>query len=303
MRAWIFVDAFKKGTEKQCIGLAQALGAKDLDLYPVSFPKLLHPLPPRLLVYKALPPKGPPSQVIISGGRLGAAMGAACKKHFKAIPCFHVLNPYGLASIFDRVIVPEHDGMKGGNMVTMVGAMHPLSQNLLSEAKKTWHPQWSHLPRPFHGVVVGGPNKSHTFGPDQVKDLLEKLNTLKDGSFLVTLSRRTPQEFIHLFQYFLKDKPHVFFNPLTDQLNPYEGMLALCDDFVVTSDSVSMMIEVAFTGAPIFLYELPTGSKKFQRLYKSLRDRGILSSWHERGRTYIPLDEKTRIAQDLFRYF
>ena len=38
--------------------------------------------------------------------------------------------------------------------------------------------------------------------------------------------------------------------------NPYQGLLALADHFVVTTDSLSMMVEVARLGRPLSLFAL-----------------------------------------------
>jgi hypothetical protein len=41
--------------------------------------------------------------------------------------------------------------------------------------------------------------------------------------------------------------------------NPYLGLLGLADGFVVTGDSISMMVEIARLGRPLALLDLPTG--------------------------------------------
>merc|ERR1712147_532625 len=41
--------------------------------------------------------------------------------------------------------------------------------------------------------------------------------------------------------------------------NPYAGLLALADRFVVTGDSISMQVEVARLGKPLEILALPTG--------------------------------------------
>ena len=41
--------------------------------------------------------------------------------------------------------------------------------------------------------------------------------------------------------------------------NPYLALLALADRFVVTGDSVSMMVEVASLGRPLAIFSLPIG--------------------------------------------
>jgi hypothetical protein len=49
--------------------------------------------------------------------------------------------------------------------------------------------------------------------------------------------------------------------------NPYTGYLALADQFVVTSDSVSMVAEAEFTGKPVYLFSLEDGPRWWMRRY------------------------------------
>lgn len=302
MQAWVFVDALKKGTEKQCVGLAEALGCQDILVIPVFFPDWCKWLPSRVLRYLAKIPGGPAPDLVISGGRQAAALGAACKVRFQQIPCFHILNPYGLQTYFDAVIVPDHDQLQGVNVLTMMGALHNLTDLTLKAAGLYFEPLWKALPRPYHGVLIGGSNKSHHFKEPEWHAFLKAIDLVQDGTLIVSVSRRTPPNFIPYIQAFLKDRPHIFWHPEDGTDNPYEGMLALCDDFLVTSDSISMITEVAFTGKPIYLFELPTQSKKFSRFYNSLRDKNVLSTPGKLPNTYIPLNEKKRITQILKKF-
>jgi hypothetical protein len=62
--------------------------------------------------------------------------------------------------------------------------------------------------------------------------------------------------------------------------NPYPGLLALADDFVVTSDSLSMMVEVAQLGRPLRIHPLE-------------RDAGAIERALEAARILSPLSPKT----------
>jgi uncharacterized protein len=47
--------------------------------------------------------------------------------------------------------------------------------------------------------------------------------------------------------------------------NPYLGLLALADAFIVTGDSASMMVEVARLGRPLMIFPLPVGMPVWER--------------------------------------
>jgi hypothetical protein len=51
--------------------------------------------------------------------------------------------------------------------------------------------------------------------------------------------------------------------------NPYHGLLGLADRFIVTGDSISMMVEVARLGKPLAIFALPEERR-------ALRWRGML---------------------------
>lgn len=287
--AWVLVDKGKTGTEKQCIGLAQALGYVSVHI-SISFPKSVAWLPSKLLKSMAflvdLPQQKP--DIIISGGRQAASLAAALKQKL-ALPAIHVLNPYGHLKLFDWVIMPKHDNKTAPNILTMTGAMHDLTLHQLEKTKQDFLPFFQALPRPYTVVSVGGKNKTHTFTKKELNTLLESLDTIT-GSLLVSVSRRTPPDFIPVIQTYLKHKPHFLWYEGCPYPNPYKAYLAMGDSFILTSDSVSMIMDVVFTGKPLKLFHLPTGSKKFKRFYHDLKTRGVFKE------NYTPLDEKKRMA-------
>ena len=87
--------------------------------------------------------------------------------------------------------------------------------------------------------------------------------------------------------------------------NPYFGLLALADVVIVTSDSVSMVSEAAFSGKPVHVFELEGGSAKFARFHQALRDAGISRPFRgaiERW-VYTPPDDTARAAAEIRRRY
>src|SRR5262249_58027661 len=52
--------------------------------------------------------------------------------------------------------------------------------------------------------------------------------------------------------------------------NPHLALLGLADRFVVTSDSLTMMVEVARLGRPLAIFVLPPGRGVLGRLWRRL---------------------------------
>ena len=87
--------------------------------------------------------------------------------------------------------------------------------------------------------------------------------------------------------------------------NPYFGMLAHADAFIVTCDSVNMITEACSTGKPVHVVQLPspgrrgTGERdKFARFQRSLEKSGRIRFYKGQLETwdYEPLREMERIA-------
>ena len=57
--------------------------------------------------------------------------------------------------------------------------------------------------------------------------------------------------------------------------NPYLGILAHADCFIVTGDSVNMVSEAIATGKPVHVFKDFGGSKKFDRFHTSLEKLGV----------------------------
>ncbi len=114
---------------------------------------------------------------------------------------------------------------------------------------------------PVIGVLVGGPSSPIKFGAKDGERLTAEALAFAErcrGTLLVATSPRTPAEVVAYLQANLP-KPHRLF-PFergTGSRNPYPALLARCDSFVVTSDSVSMVADACLTGREVRLFELP----------------------------------------------
>jgi len=133
----------------------------------------------------------------------------------------------------------------------------PPSREALEQARVAWSEQLDRLPRPWTVVLLGG--ASHPFDLDHraaerlFEGVLDRHQT-RGGSLLISTSRRTPASAIEVARRAAASASERAFlyewRPDACD-NPYVAFLAGGDEFVITPDSVSMLIEVARLGRPI----------------------------------------------------
>jgi mitochondrial fission protein ELM1 len=139
----------------------------------------------------------------------------------------------------------------------------------VAEARERFRDRLAGLPRPLTAVLVGGATKPFRFDRAVARSLARGLAELREregGTLYVTTSRRTREEAVESLARELPDGAILYrFRP-DDPDNPYPGLLAHADRFVVTGDSVSMMVEVARLGRPLAIFDLPLVHDPLERL-------------------------------------
>ncbi|KLN62206.1 hypothetical protein WH96_01380 [Kiloniella spongiae] len=311
---WAVSDG-RAGIEANCLGLAAAMGLPPV-IHHVQMKSPWKWLPPALIplhssIYdtSALPPKDVPREswpdIIIGCGRQAALFTALVRKLSKGKTfAIQIQDPKVSSNLYNFVITPEHDRLRGANVLTTCGALNKITPDLLEAGKKDLAPRIKDLPKPLVAVLIGGKSKAYDLTADIIHQLgnkLQKLHQETGCGFLVTTSRRTGQQNEALLLGYLKDLPAFVWDGQSP--NPYFGFLGSADAIIVTSDSVNMVTEAASTGRPVFTVDLEGGTKKFDRFHKKLRDDGIirpfdgtLETWH-----YPPLCESQRIAKIILK--
>ena len=308
LRCWLLHDG-KAGNLSQLAGLAGALGAGRAMRATVGLPWSLLPgalwrrgLGPRPA--GDLPGSEWPDVAIGAGWRTGrAALWVRGRSHGRSLAV--QIQDCGLdPALFDLVTVPQHDRLRGPNVVVTDGAIHKVTAAALAAAAARWAPRLAHLPRPRVAVLIGGNSRAYRMTEAAARALAEGVLALQaaDGAgLMVTASRRTGPEAGALLRRMVAGPDIEFWDGQGD--NPYLGYLALADAVVVTSDSVSMPSEAAATGRPVHIFDLPGGSEKFERFHAHFRALGIsrrftgrLADW-----TYRPPDDAGRVADAVRR--
>jgi uncharacterized protein len=269
---WGITDG-SAGMAAQVKALAAALGA-DLDMKVVrvkmpwvKLPNICYATPLRKLVLSSLIEKGSDSlegpfpDIIISCGRRAAIVTSALRDKLRAQPgvkapyFVHIQAPQMNPKYFDLVVAMAHDKISAPNVIKTRYALHHVTPDVLNEARARWAPEFEKYPSPKVAVLIGGSTNKYTLAPEAIDHMiivLERLLRNTDGSLLITPSRRTGEEGIARLRAAFEGKERVYIYDFVSE-NPYLGMLAVADSFVITNDSVNMMSEAAATGKPLHI--------------------------------------------------
>lgn len=315
LNCWIISDA-KAGNETQCIGVAEALGARVTikHVAPRGLARFLAPYGPvarRERFAAPSTPFAPPwPDIAIACGRLTTPYLRALRK-VSGLSTYAVilLDPKTGPNTADLFWVPQHDKRRGPNVITTLTSPHRYSPLRLAQLRETVSPDIAALPQPRVAVLIGGPNGDYTYSIDdraRLTGLLRDIAALPVG-LMITCSRRTPPEMVAAVDDATRGAERIFWRPGDDD-NPYPAFLAHADAFLVTADSVNMVGEACATGKPVHVFVPGGGSPKFGRFHASLAAHGatrpiahaaeILDTWH-----YAPLYSATTIAAEITRRY
>ncbi len=161
----------------------------------------------------------------------------------------------------------------------------------VAAAGDAWRHRLEGLARPLTAVLIGGETKPFRFDAEVARDLLAELTRIEardGGTLYLTTSRRTRPDVVAALADGLPQGA-LFHRwsaePAAD--NPFLGLLAHADRFVVTGDSASMMVEVASLGRPMAVFPLPTGASLLDRVRAALGrlelPAGIVHGLHRLG--------------------
>ncbi len=308
--AWVLTEGMA-GMVTQAVGLAEAVGLP-FEKKTLSLRAPWRWLPPRFWpagvvgLDAASDPLSPPwPDLVISCGRKSIGPALAVKKH-RGGRCFavHIQDPHVRLNAFDLIVAATHDRSRGDNVIVTRGALHRVTKSRLEAAGLEYAKALSDLPRPLTTVLLGGPNRVYRMTPAIITDLAARLADYAEatkGTLLVTPSRRTGSENVAALRAGLQGANAIVWDGSED--NPYFGYLAMADQIIVTCDSVSMVSEACATGKPVYVFDLPGGSKKFSLFHDALRDTGITRKFtgkREEWR-YEPFDDTASVAAEIHK--
>ena len=296
------------GMISQVEGLAKAL---DLEFIheKIEVPNFWKMIPPSLTPVKKFVFKNNINtnfNIVISCGRKSVIPSIYLKQKLKdKIINIHIQNPKVSLNNFDYIVAPEHDELKGKNVLTTKGAIHYLRIDELNENESYLKSRL--VKEKVVSLIVGGPNKYYDYKTKSLEEVFLKIknNFIDNGYQLIFIpSIRTPKNIIERAQAFFDENQIIITN--IDK-KAYLSSLKLADHIVVTCDSTSMISEAAMTGKPIYVAQMPPIKnnerfKKFFELFKSLNIirnlENSLDKWN-----YEKLNETDRISSYIKEQF
>ena len=293
------------GMISQVEGLAKAL---DLDYFHEKIElnnpwSLLIPslIPVKKFVFKNQINKN--FDVIISCGRKSVIPSIFLKKNSnKKIINIHIQNPKVSLQNFDIVVIPDHDSIKGPNVLVSKGAIHYLTLDEINQAKDYLENKME-KEKDVVTLILGGPTKYYNYSNKNIIQIFSKINKQiyeKNLQLVVIPSNRTPEKIIQFAKkYFNKNSLIVD----TVDKQAYLSSLALAKYIIVTCDSSSMISEAALTGKPVYVAMMPStkSDKRFEKFRNLLESMNIIRKLENELDTwsYEKLDETNRIAKQI----
>ena len=291
------------GMISQVEGLAKALDI-DFTHHTVELNNFWKMVPPKITpisqsVYKKIDHDN--FDIIISCGRKSVIPSIHLKNSLnKKVFNIHIQDPKVDLKHFDFIVAPEHDAMKGQNVISTRGAIHYLTENEINENKDYLNSFIKKDERKIWTLIMGGPTKYYDYSSKNINNIFKKINELsKIHNFqLVAIpSMRTPINIIHYAkEYFGEDHTVI----MDVDKKAYLSALAIAQNIIVTCDSSSMISEAALTGKPIYIASIlpKKKDKRFQRFRNLFRELNITRNLGEEIKdwNYQKLDETNRVA-------
>ena len=292
------------GMISQVEGLAKALEI-DFTHHTVELNNFWKLIPPKVTpisqsVYKKIDHEN--FDVIISCGRKSVIPSIHLKNNSnKKVFNIHIQDPKVDLKHFDFIVAPEHDSIKGQNVISTKGAIHYLTENEINENKDYLNSFIKKDERIIWTLIMGGPTKYYDYSTKNIKEIfttLSKLSKKHNFQLVIIPSMRTPTNIIqYTNDYFGGDHTVI----MDVDKKAYLSALAIAQNIIVTCDSSSMISEAALTGKPIYIASIlpKKNDKRFQRFRNLFRELNITRNLGEEVENwnYQKLDETNRVAK------
>ena len=300
--AWVLSDG-KIGDEVQCFGIAEELGLRPerrliAPRAPWSWMTPWGPVDPRERPDRPGSTIAPPfPDIVLAAGRrtvpyLRRVKQASGGRTFTIF----VKDPYTGTGTADVIWIPEHDKLRGDNVVVTLTPAHRLRPEVLATARAEPDLRIAGLPHPRVAMVLGGKGVNHDFSDQDIANLADIAATIASGgaSLMVTPSRRTPPAALTAIKAVLAGAIGEGRAFIWDGqgINPYPQILAHAEAILVTGDSANMVGEACVTGVPVHVYEPSGGHPKVTRYLDRLTEVGAVRRWAGRLEqwSYEPID-------------
>ncbi len=163
------------------------------------------------------------------------------------------LDHFALVIVSAQFQVPQEP-----NVVSVSLPLMRIDRARLEHESARWQDHFEQRHHPLIAVLVGGATRPFVFDAAAAADLIRLARTYcgSTGSLYVTTSRRTSKAAIAALCAHLDAHDQLYEWHAGTVENPYFGLLAHADGFVVTGDSMSMITEVARLNRPLAIFPL-----------------------------------------------
>ena len=277
VRVWLLLG-HKPGDNAQIRNLARAVGLPCEEKKIVVKPEwetgkpLIRPSLDHVDCARSDALEAPWPDLVISAGRRLACVELWIKQASQGRTRLVMIGmPRHRRDQFDLMIVASHYVIaEGANVVRHDLPLMYVDTALVERAAAAWEPRFRDLPRPITALMIGGPTGGLRFDLAAAKVLLSQTRAdvaRNGGSLFVTTSRRTPAEVAAWLERECPDggRLHVFDAQAPSAENPYHALLGLADHFIVTIDSLSMMVEVVRLAKSLAIFALEHDTGPLER--------------------------------------
>ena len=299
---WRFVDG-KRGHENQTLGVVNNLSKQaDTEVYNVSVSDFQSSNGAGLWSFRRMTfPQNQPDLLIGAGSATHLPM-LKVRRSTKAITVVLMAPSIFVRRFFDLCIIPDHDQIRGSNVITTCGALTAIQPGGTHDFSRGL-------------ILLGGPSSHFAWDSPSILQAIEEIvGQYPEISWTLSDSRRTPPELSKQLQ------EHVLEHSLTNcDVHSWselpEGWLPekLAESGVVwvSEDSVSMIYEAITSGASTGLLSVPR-SRKRSRIYQAVDNlikQNLVVRWGESTKRLTrsdscSLNESARIADLILqKYF
>ncbi len=311
-RGWIISDG-KAGNDVQARGVFDALRL-DYETIPVAPTGLWQLLAP----WGPVPPAErfgtPQSRFKPPWPEFAIAVGRLTTPYIRRLKQAAGLGTYTIILLDPKVgtraadlyWVPEHDRLRGPNVITTLTAPHSFGPQRLVELRASMPADIARLPSPRVAVFLGGTSREYRYTSSALARLASALGSLAGlgAGLMITPSRRTPATVMACVEAATAKAQRIVWRG--EGKNPYAQFLAHADCFIAPADSINMTGEPCATGRPVYVFEPDGGSAKFARFHAALRRHGATRPCPERFERleswgYAPIFSAETIAAEIAR--
>jgi uncharacterized protein len=188
---------------------------------------------------------------------------------------------------FDLVVTTPQYGLPAAPNVVEIALPLTIPKTVAAADHEAFATEWAEFPRPWILGVIGGSKYPLRLGDADLSGFgkaLDQRACAVNGSVILIDSPRSPTGALDKAAQHIKQPKWVYRRG--QSVNPYQAALSLCNELVVTSDSVSMVSDMIQTGKSTSVYRLSVA--KFQPRWSARS--GLAAALAREGVLHPPRD-------------